>query len=204
MQEQQRLKNATRPKNSQKVETEFETDGEIEEEEEEEEEFSASNEDESNNTNEKSVPEISFPVTMNECETFLRSCWDVYLPPLPENDLVNAWYAGHFHGAKKKGTLYLGRITKRFLKEKDGPVDCFGVSCLKPLSEPSNTVLEDPLIHLLPDLGLFNSFHIIAGLLQSVTYVEGRKWRYMNYPLLYNYYKLVEKLDRKVIFNKYF
>ena len=29
MQEQQRLKNTTRPKNSQKVETEFETDGEI-------------------------------------------------------------------------------------------------------------------------------------------------------------------------------
>ena len=28
MQEQQRLKNTTRPKNSQKVETEFETDGE--------------------------------------------------------------------------------------------------------------------------------------------------------------------------------
>ena len=177
MQEQQRLKNATRPKNSQKVETEFETDGEIEEEEEEEEEeeFSASNEDESNNTNEKSVPEISFPVTMNECETFLRSCWDVYLPPLPENDLVNAWYAAHFHGAKKKGTLYLGRITKRFLKEKDGPVDCFEVNCLKPLSAPSNTVLEEPPIHLSPDLGLFNSCDIIAGLLQSVTYVDGKK-----------------------------
>ena len=29
MQEQQRLKNTTRPKNSQKVETEFETDGKI-------------------------------------------------------------------------------------------------------------------------------------------------------------------------------
>ena len=100
--------------------------------------------------------------------------------------------------------MYLGRITERFLKEKDGPVDCFEVNCLKPLSAPSNTVLEDPTIHLSPHLGLFNSCDIIAGPLQSVTYVEGRKWRYMNYPLLYNYYKLVEKLDRKVIFNKYF
>ena len=47
MQEQQGLKNARRPKKSQKVETEFETDEEIEEEKEEE-EFSGSNEDESN------------------------------------------------------------------------------------------------------------------------------------------------------------
>ena len=203
MQEQQRLKNAKRPKKSQKVETEFETDEETEEEEKEE-EFSASNEDESNNTYEERVPEISFLVTMNERKTFLGNCWDAFSPPIPENDLLNAWYAGIFYGVKKKGTLYLGRITKRFLKEKDGPVDCFGVNCLKPLSAPSNTALEEPPIHLSPDLGLFNSYNIIAGLLQSVTYVEGRKWRYMNYPLLYNYYKLVEKLDRKVIFNKYF
>ena len=55
------MKNAKRPKKSQKVEAKFETDQEIEEEEEE---FSASNEDESG------VPEISFLVTRNECETF--------------------------------------------------------------------------------------------------------------------------------------
>ena len=171
------MKNAKRPKKSQKVETEFETDGEIEEEEEEEEEeeFSGSNEDESDDTYGERVPEISFPVTMNECETFLKICWDAFSPPIPENDLVNAWYAGIFYGAKKKGTLYLGRITKRFLKEKDGPVDCFEMNCLKLLSAPSNTALEEPPIHLLPDLGLFNSYDIIAGLLQSVTYVEGRK-----------------------------
>ena len=110
----------------------------------------------------------------------------------------------NFYGAKKKGTLYLGRITKRFVKEKDGPVDCFEVNCLKSLSAPSNTVLEEPPIHLLPDLGLFNSYDITAGPLQSVKYFEGRKWKYMNYALLYNYYKLVEKLVHKVIINKYF
>ena len=49
MQEQQRLKNAKRPKKSQKVETQFETDRETEKKEEEE-QTSASNEDESNNT----------------------------------------------------------------------------------------------------------------------------------------------------------
>ena len=110
----------------------------------------------------------------------------------------------NFYGAKKKGTLYLGRITKRFVKEKDGPVDCFEVNCLKSLSAPSNTVLEEPPIHLLPDLGLFNSYDITAGPLQSVKYFEGRKWKYMNYALLYKYYKLVEKLVHKVIINKYF
>ena len=71
MQEQQRLKNAKKSKKSQKVEAEFETGGEIEEEEkEEEEEFSARNEDESDDIYEERVPEIRFPVTMNECETF--------------------------------------------------------------------------------------------------------------------------------------
>ena len=60
------MKNAKRPKKSQKVEAIFETDQEIEEEE----EFSASNEDESSNTYEERVPEISFLVTRNECETF--------------------------------------------------------------------------------------------------------------------------------------
>ena len=112
MQEQQSLKNAKRSKKSQKVETEFEIDEEIEEEEEEE-KFSASNEDESDDTYEERVPEISFPITMNECETFLRNCRNAFSPPIPENGLVNAWYAGIFYGVKKKGTLYLGRITKR-------------------------------------------------------------------------------------------
>ena len=82
------------------------------------------------------------------------------MPPIPENDLVNAWYAGIFYGAKEKGMVYLGSITKRFLKEKDGPVDCFEVNCLKPLLALSNTVLEKPLIHLSLDLGLFNSYNI--------------------------------------------
>ena len=128
------------PKKPRKVETEFETDEEIEEEE----EFSGSNEDESNDTYEERVTEISFPVTINACKTFLRNCWDTFLPPIPENDLVNAWYNGMFYGIKKKGTLYLGRTTKRFLIGKDGPVDFFEVNCLKPLLAPSNTVSEEP------------------------------------------------------------
>ena len=90
MQEKQRLKNVKRSKKLQKVEAEFETDEETKEEEDEEEEFSASNEDESDNTYEERVPEISFLVTMNECKTFLRNCWDAFSLPIPENDLVNA------------------------------------------------------------------------------------------------------------------
>ena len=54
------------PKKPRKVETEFETDEEIEEEE----EFSGSNEDESNDTYEERVTEISFPVTIIASKTF--------------------------------------------------------------------------------------------------------------------------------------
>ena len=107
-----------------------------------------------------------------------------------------------FMKARKKWNLYLGRIKKRFLKVKDGAVDSFELECLKPSAAPSATVIEEPPIHFGPDLGLFKASDTIAGPLKLVTYMEGRKWRFMEYFNLYNYYKMVEKIDRQAIYNK--
>ena len=59
----------------------------------------------------------NFPSTFQECKSFLRNLWDGLTPPIPEEDLIGGWYAGMFlQPGKKKGTLCVGKITKRFLK----------------------------------------------------------------------------------------
>ena len=143
---------------------------------------------------------MTFPDSPRSIQKFLKICWESFSPSVPERDLINAWYSAIFYEGKKKGTLYLGRIKKRFLKEKDGTVDSFELACFKPSAAPSATVIEEPPIHLGPDLSLFRASDIIAGPLKSVTYMESRKWRFMEYFKLYNYYKMVQKIDRQAIY----
>ena len=117
---------------------------------------------------------LTFPDSSRSVQKFLKTCWEAFSPPVPERDLINAWYAAIFCGGKKKGTLYLGHVKKRFLKEKDGAVDSFELDCLKPSAAPSTTVIEEPPVHLGPDLDLFKASDVIAGPLKLVTYIEGR------------------------------
>ena len=107
---------------------------------------------------------LTFPDSPSSVQKFLKISWEAFSPPVPERDLINAWYAAIFYGGKKKGTLYLGRVKKRFLQEKDA-VDSFELDCL----------------HLGPDLGLFKASDVTAGPLKLVTYMEGREWQFMEY-----------------------
>ena len=145
---------------------------------------------------------MRFPDSPTSIQKFLKICWEDFSPPVPERDLINAWYAAIFYGGKKKGTLYLGHIKKTFLKETDRAVDSFELDCLKASAAPSATVIEEPPNHLGPDLGLFKASDIIAGSLKLVTYMECRKWRFTEYFKLYNYYKMVEKTDGQATYNK--
>ena len=113
---------------------------------------------------------LTFPDSSRSVQKFLKTCWEAFSPPVPERDLINAWYAAIFYGGKKKGTLCLGRVKKIFLKEKGGAVDSFELDCLKPSAAPSTTVIEEPPVHLGPDLGLFKASDVIAGPLKLVTY----------------------------------
>ena len=103
---------------------------------------------------------------------------------------------------EKRHSIYLGCVKKRFLKEKDGAVDSFELDCLKPSAAPSTTVIEEPPVHLGPDLGLFKASDVTAGPLKLVTYMEGRKWQFMEYLKLYNNFKMVEKIDRQTTYSK--
>ena len=178
-------------------EIEMESEEEVIEEEEEEPESCSSSE----TFDEDTITE-SFPVFQAEFRPYLQNYWDTISPPLPESDLKAAWYAAIFNVPKRKrGTLYIGRVTKRFLLEENRSVDCLEFDCLKPASGLSSTILEEPPEHFQKDIGMFKAYDIIAGLLKIV-YVEGKKWKYHGYPDLFRYFKTVEKEDRKSLFKQ--
>ena len=128
----------------------------------------------------------------------MQNCWDSISPPFPESDLKTAWYAAMFNVPKRKrGILHIGRVTKRFLTEENGPVDCLELDCLKPASG----MLEEPPEHFGKDTGMFKAYNIIAGLLK-IMYVEGNKWKFHGYSDLFRYFKTVEKEDRKSLFER--
>ena len=65
-------------------------------------------------------PEL-FPETNKEAALYLKNLWETISSPVPENDLINEWYAAVFYN-KKKGVFYIGRVTRKFLADVDGPV----------------------------------------------------------------------------------
>ena len=120
--------------------------------------------------------------------------------PFPESDLKTACYAAIFNAPKRKrGILYVGRVTKRFLLEENGSVDCLELDCLKPASRPSFTRLEKAQEHFGKDVSTFKAYNVIAGLLKTV-YVEVKKWKFDGYLDFFRYLKTVEREDRKSIF----
>ena len=98
---------------------------------------------------------------------------------------------------RKREVLYIGRVTKRFLTEENGPVDCLELDCL----EPASGILEEPPEHFGKDIGMFKAYDIIARPLKIV-YVERNKWKFHGYSDLFRYFKTVEKEDRKSLFER--
>ena len=53
-------------------------------------------------------------------------------PTVSGRDLEGVWYTGIYY--KTKGTLCIGRVSRCFLTEENGPVNSIGVDCLKPVA----------------------------------------------------------------------
>lgn len=172
---------------------ENEEDLAIEEETEEEITLSSSDED---MEKENQCP-ASFPTDWEAAKKYLQNTWESMNTPVPEKDLQDEWFAAIYYG-KKNGTLYIGRLTKRFLTNAEGTITQVELDCLKPAVIPSTTDLEEPPAHLGKDYGIFPIHDIIAGFL-PITYISGRKWKYMDYPKLFKLFKLVEKQPRDTI-----
>ena len=150
---------------------------------------------------EDTSPKI-FPETNKEASLYLKNLWETLSPPVPEKDLIDEWYAAVFYNKKKKGILYIGRVTMRFLADEDEPVESIELDCLKPAPSPSSTILEEPPTHLGKDIGRFSAYDLIAGPLK-VEYRDGRKWNCAAYPSLFTFFQRVEKIQREEMFKLY-
>ena len=117
-------------------------------------------------------------------------------------DLLGMWCAAIYFSntSRKKGTLYIGKVTRRFLTERDGFLDSVELDCLKPAYGPSSTILEEPPEHLGKDIGCFKAYDIIACCLPISCHLK-HKWKYCNYPDLYSFFKMVDKVDRMEIYS---
>ena len=95
---------------------------------------------------------------------------------------------------KKGKKLCIGRLTRRFLEDKDGEVDGIEMRCLKP-KVGLGTVMEDTPDHL-PDIGIFKMYDIIDGPLDIVP-LKGNKWDVPDHDVIYEHFKEISALDRR-------
>ena len=98
-------------------------------------------------------------------EEYLISFWKSLSPPVAEDDIIHKWY-GAVYEHKKKFHLYVGKATRRFLYDEDGPVTAIELDCLKPRIG-TGTILE-AYDKARKDVDRFPLCNIIAGPLNIV------------------------------------
>ena len=142
-----------------------------------------------------------FPKSLVKVECFLRECWKAMSPPVPESDLLEMLCVTiYFSITTKKGTLYIGKVTRWFLTERDRFLHSVELDCLKPAYGPSSTIFEEPPEHLGKDIGYFKAYNIIACRLPTSYHLK-HKWKYCNYPDLYSFFKMMDKVDHMEIYS---
>ena len=91
----------------------------------------------------------------------MKETWHSLSPPKPEEEIVGNWYGVVWQG-KRGEVLYIAQVVRRFLVDKDGPIDSILMRCLKP-KIGSGITLEDTPKHLPPDESHFQLSNVIAG-----------------------------------------
>ena len=125
----------------------------------------------------------------------MLSMWKEINPPVSEEDLTGKLFGAIYEvpGKKKKAKLFVGRCTRRFLKDADGPTDGLELHCLD-LAIGSPIILNERPPHLERDLGFFPTYNIIAGPLNA-KHTSGTKWEIPEYPNVVKTYNMAVKLD---------
>ena len=95
----------------------------------------------------------------------LKSIWKSLCPPIKEEDIIGKWY-GVIYG-KKKTSLFVAKVEKWFLVDRDGCVQSIMMRCLIP-KMGSGTTLKDTPKHLPSDMGHFSLADIILGPLEVI------------------------------------
>ena len=96
---------------------------------------------------------------------------------------------------EKSQQIYIGKVTKRFLADVDGPATGIELDCLKP-HFGSGTVLEGIPSHLPRDIDLFDIENVFAGPL-LVKPVKGNKWEVPDYEDVKRAFDIISKIDRE-------
>jgi len=92
--------------------------------------------------------------------------------------------------------LLIGKVSKRFLADKDGPVDCVEMRFLKP-KFGSGDVLEDTPVHL-PDISNVHITDIIAGPL-VVNPQGSTQFKVNSYEDIQKHFNIVANINREDI-----
>ena len=84
----------------------------------------------------------------------LKAVWKSFSLPVKEEHLVGKWYALMVRSKKRRKTLYIAKVLRRFLLEAGGPVDKLEMRCLMPKYGSGNTIDDTPELHP-EDIGQF-------------------------------------------------
>ena len=127
----------------------------------------------SDSDHEEGRPEFSHlnlfvPKCSNEKEgkSALIQTWKAISPPVKEEDKVGNWFATVYK-TKKETVLYVGKVLKRFLIDKDGSVQSLELDCLANAYRKDAKALHEPQNNE-RDVENFAVENIIAGPLNGV------------------------------------
>ena len=164
-----------------------------------EESFTDSTDDEQEIFNQPEYSRCSLvpPLLERQAHKHVLSMWKEINPLVSEEDLTGKFFAAIYEvpGKKKKVKPFVGRCTRRFLKDADGPIDGLELDCLNlPIGLP--IILNERPTQLERDLGFFRTYNIFGGPLNA-KYISGTKWEIPEYPNVVKIYNAVVKLDRE-------
>ena len=131
-------------------------------------------------------------------EDVLKKVWRSINSPTTEEEITKGWY-GAIYQHQKKSYLYVGKATRRFLSDKDGPATSIELDCLKP-QVGSGTILQSYDKSQQRDIGIFMLHNVIAGPLRDVEQLKFPKVNVPTYQQLKELYNRVVKIDRESLF----
>ncbi|CAK8690374.1 unnamed protein product [Clavelina lepadiformis] len=147
----------------------------------------------------------SFDESVDENETenavdVLGKTWLSVSPPIEEQDVLNQWYRVIDEGKKKKTSLYIGKVTRRFLEDENGPVHGLEIDCLKPHVGQGN-VLKSVPDHMPSDIDFFPVCNIISGPLR-VEPLEGSKWHVSKFAAVKRVFNDAKSINKRELATK--
>ena len=94
---------------------------------------------------------------LNKPRRILQSTWDSISPLTAEEDLI---VVRCDFPVKKEQHVFIGKILRHFMIDKEGPVESLDIRCL--MNKGSGTILDDTPAHC-PDIYTFDLEDVIYG-----------------------------------------